>query len=812
MGLFSSKYKAQGSVSISQLADQRTHDDTYIGELVVANTKTGENIADNVRTEIFEGSTGHMRRYKKEGDKYGEFDAEIQLTEDYDIDIIFDVMLEDGIDPDVITEFEAGEIDTYYKSIGSISGVGGLRMNGGQVNTGTPGELDYIYFFEDGRPEPYVTSEVEGPTGHIVFQVSDGVYIPEVPPIPGPAAPEVLPSDTTYDTGLCFGSYNETQLPGNTCPDEDPIGFAAQYEIGGNTYIYYTEDPRLAVADTGLLFGFESMPVVAIQDNGNNEQPYYEIPQWLDPPTNTILNPDYTTLLKPRKRTTDKISVDFEKVSKSVFDPDPIPAFGSYEWNMNFGKVYKDDDELQIEYPTELDYYNSLVTDYTDMQSNIRNITDVHLGLFASVKKLDESNIVALLHTLKPLMGNINQVTNPSYNSFLTRGSAPTKDYTFKMRAGTLKIDYKIGDYSYIRRQGIVQPDYDLVPKLKKKKGKSRVLQSDIDNIEIYMTDGDPIIEIMKPSTDIEASWAGDENDYTGGHGWGRDPIDTFLELQVQDEADALGNPTYLEMRFWNMTAKHIVDVKRDGKYGRSFTVTVSGDLKDIDDDDYSDVVVFPLSEDGVFEVPIFKRERLVRESLCIIIDGIAVTKVKWYQRGIFKVIMFIVAVIISFLIKDPTFSLVKLVAAIQTAIVATIIGAILQQLLLMIDSPILAAIVAVIAAVLLGNVDFTSFVDVAMLAVEATGTYLQKHFANKMLSLQEEYDAFKKEVNLKRKEMEALEERFGLNKHSDKDWILWLATLPPIEEANDFFARTLNTNLNELNLDSKIIRESKLK
>ena len=127
--------------------------------------------------------------------------------------------------------------------------------------------------------------------------------------------------------------------------------------------------------------------------------------------------------------------------------------------------------------------------------------------------------------------------------------------------------------------------------------------------------------------TEFNNAENGDPSDYDESDGYAVPEI-TCMELRVQDRPDpTTGAPRYMEMRIYGIIARHTVNVMRDGEHGKSKSVSVVGGLTGIyTDDEYSDVVVFPIIYEAAREVPFFRRERFLRESVIIIIDGVYVT------------------------------------------------------------------------------------------------------------------------------------------------------------------------------------------
>ena len=797
MGWFDSDYEATGSVSFSQIAQQRRTDDSYIGELIVQNTKTGENIAANIRSEIFDLSTAKLRRYHKWGTLKG-FTGSISFPESIDIASILPIMRETD-DVDSIVQTKIGIASLHTKAIASMSHNGGLRLESGNTPNNN---IPYIYFLEDSPSAPYVKSEYtvdDGAGGYILyFNVTDD----------GTPASDVNVStninvECIEGTGICSAVDSPTAR-----------GMTIEYLYNGYTYLYYSEDTRLlydGTEDSGNSFAIDIMPVVSLKDASNhdayndgsgNTNPWFSTTRLLEQPY-YLNDPDTSDMYKDRELVLDKFDVDFYEMSESIFDPVPLPDVGTPEWDGDYGKTYDtaikncaldraSDYEVDIcAFADEQAWHDDMATSAEEQKDSIKNLTDVHFGIYASAKTLDMSNVVALFYTLQPLMGNI--AVTEQYEGWSTGGDSTVKKFAFQVTAGSLKITHKFANYTYVRRSGIVAYEWEIVPTLKLKKGAHRIIEG--PESKLLVTDGDPLLEVIFPGLDEADSGETDyEGNYTStGTFSSFDGIDTCLQLRVQSEPDINGDPTYLEMRFFNMTASHTIDVLYDGTENTAQTVTVEGSLAGMDEIDYSDVVIFPITKDAVDLVPIFKRERLVRECTGIVIDGIQVVEIKWYEKGWFKVFMFVVAVFLTWLTGGASMTLYL---AIQQVVIATVIAYAVAALMSNIDSPILAAIIAVVIMIYTGNLDYSSFMDMAALAVEATGTYLQKKLANDMLKLQEEAEELKREMSEAKKKLEELEDEFGINKHTAKDWILWLASLPPIEEASDWFDRVLNVDL----------------
>ena len=69
MGIFGSDYTAKGSVSAIQIGEQRNHDDSYLGELLLQQSRNKRSMADEIRHDIFHGVTYTFRKFARIGKK-----------------------------------------------------------------------------------------------------------------------------------------------------------------------------------------------------------------------------------------------------------------------------------------------------------------------------------------------------------------------------------------------------------------------------------------------------------------------------------------------------------------------------------------------------------------------------------------------------------------------------------------------------------------------------------------------------------------------------------------------------------------------
>ena len=143
---------------------------------------------------------------------------------------------------------------------------------------------------------------------------------------------------------------------------------------------------------------------------------------------------------------------------------------------------------------------------------------------------------------------------------------------------------------------------------------------------------------------------------------------------------------TYREVRVYGLsTTEHV-----NGGY----TTTASGDSENL-------LIPLDLAVDHEFNNK--QKEALYTKAMYIVLHTIKVVKTKWYQTGIFKAIMFVVAVVASVFTGGQALTLYAIMyAVVQTIVVGLVIQLAVKLLVvkLNINVGVVAAVIAVIAAV----------------------------------------------------------------------------------------------------------------
>jgi len=271
-----------------------------------------------------------------------------------------------------------------------------------------------------------------------------------------------------------------------------------------------------------------------------------------------------------------------------------------------------------------------------------------------------------------------------------------------------------------------------------------------------------------------------------------------------------LTNSTYREYLVYGLS---VVEVVEGGNY-----TTASGDSEEL-------LLPIDLSIDHGFSMR--QLEELYTKAMYIVLNTLQVVKTKWYQTGLFKAIMFIIAVVVSYFFPPAGVAAWTWMAAAYAVVQAVVIGLLIQvavKLLvkLGVDVGAAAAIVAVVALIYggftaltkstgIGGVSSIQILQISSQAFSASsqGYALQtqaaiKEFNSLMADLSEE------EADLQRKAKE-----LGLGQHGPL-----LMFEPPIsigvrigESPDDYFERSVHTtnvastvySLTEMNVDMSL-------
>ena len=213
-----------------------------------------------------------------------------------------------------------------------------------------------------------------------------------------------------------------------------------------------------------------------------------------------------------------------------------------------------------------------------------------------------------------------------------------------------------------------------------------------------------------------------------------------------------------------------------------------------------SDLIFFPINPDAVREVEVFKRERLLRESVLMNVYTVHIEKIEWYQKGWFKAVMFILAIVLAALGQPEGLALLLSAEFVVTTAIQLVFATIVVQMIVNMvgEEAWLALAVVAFAAIAMGVVNvsmptnFDSFIALATKFMQAANIAIKGYYQRAMEKLQEEMLEWQEKMEAAEKELDQLaEEAGGLIRSDASDLTRWLASTPEPEDADTFFDRT---------------------
>lgn len=219
--------------------------------------------------------------------------------------------------------------------------------------------------------------------------------------------------------------------------------------------------------------------------------------------------------------------------------------------------------------------------------------------------------------------------------------------------------------------------------------------------------------------------------------------------------------------------------------------------------DDTSEILLIPLDKSIVDTFSIPEKERLITRALHFVFNSVTVVKLKWYQTGLFKAFMFIVAIVITVFTYGSAWATMgaalasggaAAVLAIQTALIG-VLNAIVYaygfKLFVQAVGPEFALLLAIVA-VAYGGYKFLAegksiWAENLLMVGNGLVKGTQTYYANAMEGLQKEYLEFSTFAEQLDKEMK-----------DASDALMSSTVLSPFvvfgENPNDFFNRTVHS------------------
>ena len=253
-----------------------------------------------------------------------------------------------------------------------------------------------------------------------------------------------------------------------------------------------------------------------------------------------------------------------------------------------------------------------------------------------------------------------------------------------------------------------------------------------------------------------------------------------------------LTTTTYREVRVYGLTSTEYVI--------SGHTTSASGDSENL-------LIPLDMAVDNEFSNR--KKEELYTKSMYIVFNTVKVVKTKWYQTGVFKAIMFIVAVVIGFFFPPAGAAAAGWMAAIYAVVYAVainiVIGLAVKLLVNMgLDVGVVAAVVAVIALVVGGYAGLTKTGSLAGVTTQQFLSASSQAFAmsNQGYAYQtqvaiKEFNSLMADLNEEQKELQRKAKELGLGQQGSL-----LLFEPPLsvgvrigESPDDYYDRSIRIN-----------------
>jgi hypothetical protein len=479
------------------------------------------------------------------------------------------------------------------------------------------------------------------------------------------------------------------------------------------------------------------------------------------------------------------MNVDLEDISKAMLGNSPVPQMGTPEWS-KYAKAYRNSGGTG----SEAAYRSDLVKKTAEKADAQDDITDISIGYFGSFHPDATVMPEALFYTLlaclkKTSVGNASQAGS---------GGTPTTSLgtarRFSIAGKLFSSVYSLNGYIHREVKGKVPGNEH------GKVGHSTVT--------VHLDSEEPLS--VSSGHSFHNDFGGNNSPYFNKQTWNNSPLggasnaipNMYVSIKVQT-----GGDKYEELVLVDFFQETTIDGK--GKLRRSNSGNQSKNEKEMTwKEAYIAESFIPLTRSSMMKVSMLRRANLLIESKSHFIQAVNIqkTKVKWWQTGIFKAVVFVVMIVIA-VISGGTLVGALINIAIGMA-VSFALNALIKVLvdLGIISNAFAIALVAVVAvyAIAYGagiQMDFTLSTTV-LKTVEATGQVYaqelvveQKEYQQKMAKIKEEQE----ELDKKDKDIsDTLHTSSGIAAlQRDIQRMLDEVTGPMREPREAFLARTLS-------------------
>ena len=219
--------------------------------------------------------------------------------------------------------------------------------------------------------------------------------------------------------------------------------------------------------------------------------------------------------------------------------------------------------------------------------------------------------------------------------------------------------------------------------------------------------------------------------------------------------------------------------------------------------------LIIPLDDAVARFFPLKDRSALYSKSLVIIINTLKVVKQKWYETGLFKAVMFIIAVIVSVFTNGAGMGIYAVMyAVVQTLVIGLVVSIVVKFLVEKMNMKLggLFAVVAVIMIIVgagaqIGNLSSVMGMTSSQFMMAANVSIMVATEANKleMNAMIKAHNQFGMEMAAKTEELEELQREMNPNMYLNPAYLMADSIRGPDirvgEILNDFLIRTLSVD-----------------
>lgn len=224
---------------------------------------------------------------------------------------------------------------------------------------------------------------------------------------------------------------------------------------------------------------------------------------------------------------------------------------------------------------------------------------------------------------------------------------------------------------------------------------------------------------------------------------------------------------------------------------------TLEDSLKVPDENNEEDSAFYiPLSKTIVDSLPMIAKKQVLYAAFTLPIYTVQIIKIKWYQRGAFKALLFIIAIIVTILTVDFSGSALQIAIAIASQVIAAvIIGELLKIAvdILEIENALILAVIATAVAIYgdgystQGLMWARQLLQLATLSFNAIGSEIQDEF----VKLQNEISNFLQDAKEIQEDIDNAAALLDNSKYSFLDVAAGRMYFNPYETPDQFYSRS---------------------